>query len=169
MTADEQARSCYAVGLRFGGFDQFFVWYSGESDGVLLSSPDRISVFPTMLELERYAARQNLKLETESAPLYDCDRLARWLAEPSRERPDCPFLLDMWNMFNDVACSLGDSLAEPSGADKVYDKLFWGCNLPVVTPPGKHFEPCWSADDLSILSAVLAFGLKLLRAAVEDA
>jgi len=26
---------------------------------------------------------------------------------------------------------------------KIYNKLFWGSNLPAVTPKGRYYEPIW--------------------------
>lgn len=30
--------------------------------------------------------------------------------------------------------------------DKIYQKLFWGCNLPSVTPENKYYEPIWEKE-----------------------
>ena len=165
----EDGRSHYGVRLRLDGVERLMVWYSDESDGVLTSSPGRIALFKDPAEVERYATQQNLKLEPEPVALYDFDRLAQWLAQPSREALDCRFLLDAWNMLCDVAFSVGAKIEERRDAQGVYDKLFWGCNLPSMTPPGEHFEPRWSDEDVLILSEVLSSGLRLLRGAVRHA
>jgi hypothetical protein len=164
-----EERSHYCVRCRLDGVERFFIWYSDECDGVLLSSPKQIALFPCLPELERYAADQNIELDAEAAAIYDFDRLAQWLVHPTSETPDCHFLLNAWNMLGDIAYSVGVSVAEPSEANTVYDKLFWGCNLPSATPPGMQFEPNWSIDDISILSAVLSSGLNVLRRAVGHA
>jgi len=165
----QEARSYHAVRCRFGGANRFFVWYSGEPDGVLLSSPPaRLALFSDLPAVARYAAQQRLKLESEAPAFYDFDRLAEWLSQPTHE-PDCQFLLDAWNMLGDIASSLGARLVEPAEANGVYDKLFWGSNLPSMTPPGEHFEPSWSENEIATLTSVLSAGLHVLRGAAGHA
>ena len=45
-----------------------------------------------------------------------------------------------------------------------YDKLFWGCNLPPVTPPGERYVPRWRPDELADLRRVMRAGLDLWAA-----
>ena len=51
-------------------------------------------------------------------------------------------------------------------AQVIYDKLFWGCNLPSMTPPGMHYEPTWSPEEITTVVEVLHSGLRLLRDAI---
>ena len=46
---------------------------------------------------------------------------------------------------------------------RVYDKLFFGNNLPAMTPPGEHYDPTWSDAEIRILCSVIAAGLHLFR------
>src|SRR5262245_27274078 len=158
-----EARSYYAVRCRLDGAEWFFVWYSGEPDGVLLSSSSaRLMLFSDLAEMSRYASEQRLDLEPETPAFYDFDRLAEWLSQPAREL-DCVFLLDAWNMLGDLAASLGARRAEPAYASGIYDKLFWGSNLPSVTPPGERFVPVWSENEISTLTSVLSSALQVLQ------
>jgi hypothetical protein len=145
------------------------IWYGGESDGVLLSESDRIALFASRDELVRYATDRNLGLEAEVGIVYDFDDLSRWLANAVSETVDCEFLLNMWNMCADVAGSLGAGLEEPEAAMPIYDKLFRGCNLPSMTPPGERFKPSWSVDEIAVMSDVLSGGLNVFRRAVGHA
>ena len=160
------SRPHYAVRCRLDGVERFFIWYSAASDGVLLSSPERLALFADLGEVDQYASEHNLWLESEAPAFYDFDRLAEWLSWPSCD-PDCRFLLDTWNMLADIARSLGTRLAEPPEADGTYDKLFRGCNLPSMTPPGEPFVPSWSEPEIATLTTVLSSGLQTLRGAVE--
>jgi hypothetical protein len=49
-----------------------------------------------------------------------------------------------------------------------YDKLFWGNNLPVVTPPGEFYVPAWSDEELAELHRILSDGMRLIRVAVRE-
>ena len=45
----------------------------------------------------------------------------------------------------------------------IYDKLFWGNNLPSLTPKGRHYVSEWSPDELAALAEVLSAGLALFE------
>lgn len=41
----------------------------------------------------------------------------------------------------------------------IYEKLFWGNNLPTVTPAGKTYVPVWTQNELERLRSVMAYGI----------
>ena len=89
-----------------------------------------------------------------------------WCLAPDAAGIDCSSFVDAWNFFDDLA-GLSDGadtpyirLSRTRGA--CYDKLFWGCNLPAVTPAGERFEPVWHAAEVAEIREVLAVGLDLL-------
>jgi hypothetical protein len=53
------------------------------------------------------------------------------------------------------------------GAEKIYDKLFFGNNLPAITPAGVSYEPVWSHDEIETLSRIYRLGLTGLRAGIH--
>ncbi len=98
---------------------------------------------------------------------YDFDELRAWCALPDATGLDCSAFLNAWNFLDDLA-GLHSGSDTPytrlsRGAAVCYDKLFWGNNLPPVTPPGERFEPVWRADQLSEIRVVLETGLELLE------
>jgi hypothetical protein len=165
----EKVLSHYPVRFRLGGVERRMIWYGDETDGVLLFGAGRIAVFTSRSDLEQYAEEQGFGLEAEADTVYDFDVLSRWLPRAAPEKVDCEFLLNMWNMLCDIANSLGDPLQEPDVAMRIYDKLFRGCNLPTMTPPGEHFEPSWSVEEVRVMSEVLSGGLGVFRRAVGHA
>jgi hypothetical protein len=50
----------------------------------------------------------------------------------------------------------------------IYDKLFWGNNLPLITPEGERYLPEWSADEVQSLAQILASGLDLFISVVRQ-
>ncbi len=50
-----------------------------------------------------------------------------------------------------------------------YDKLFWGCNLPAVTPPGEWFTPEWREDELAVIRQTFEAGLAQLESELRAA
>jgi hypothetical protein len=74
-------------------------------------------------------------------------------------------------MLSDVHASRGGTNDLLSHVDRplhdAYQKLFLGCNLPAITPEGKHFDPDWSREERENLARVLRLGLAELDAAVS--
>ncbi len=60
--------------------------------------------------------------------------------------------LNGWNFFEDLIRTFAlekDFLEYRTPClDKVYDKIFWGCNLPSVTPEGKSYSPIWTNEEV---------------------
>ncbi len=72
-------------------------------------------------------------------------------------------------LFADVSSSIdGGFDADRKLTQKIYDKLFWGCNLPIVTPEGEHYHPAWTKRELTIMHDVPGSGLKLFQGSVRN-
>ena len=84
---------------------------------------------------------------------------------------DCNKILAAWNLFGDVATSLGEPGAVFRRMDSqfraIYNKLFWGNNLPSVTPEGSRDIPEWSSDELDSLVKIMISGLELFASYVR--
>jgi len=67
----------------------------------------------------------------------------------------CKILLDGWNFIEDMGRTF--KLSEEMKRLKshilcnAYDKIFWGNNLPAVTPEGNYYSPLWSTEEISSL------------------
>ncbi len=145
----------------------FVVWRSNEHDdflrdanGHLLTAPDLESLAATMRAL-------GLQWEEVEPIEYDFDRIREWCAAPDAAGVDCPAFLNAWNFFDDLSRSLAGT-DTPYGrlsrnAEERYDRLFWGSNLPAMTPSGCRFGAVWSAEDLSEIRLVMLAGLKLVE------
>jgi len=74
-------------------------------------------------------------------------------------------MLDDAHGFKSSAHSLYEIVSQR--ARELHEKLFLANNLPAVTPPGAHYEPVWSRDEIELLSRIYRFGLTELRANVH--
>ena len=63
-----------------------------------------------------------------------------WQTDPADDRPDRVLLAD-------------------GAAGAAYEKLFFGNNLPAVTPAGASYTPLWDVAELARLSHTLRLGL----------
>jgi hypothetical protein len=100
----------YIVMFRLDGSDRFAVWYCDDVDGVLLDEWKRIATFPNPSAVNAYAATLGLELLEDAPGVYDFDRIAAWVAEPSAEGIDCSMTLDAWNMLGSWASCRQDSM-----------------------------------------------------------
>jgi hypothetical protein len=91
---------------------------------------------------------------------------------------DCSPFLNAWNFFDNRARLSVRSARSVDGGNTPYtrlarraaashDKLFWGCKLPAVTPPGQWFEPDWRAEELAEMSLILSAGLDQLESELQ--
>jgi hypothetical protein len=161
----ETMRTNYACWYKLDETFAFFIWYSNERDGVVLDKDDYIVTVQTVPQLSRFAQRRNLIIEDQEPTFYDLDFVSRWVQKASENEIDCPRFLNAWNLFTDVASSLGDATfpGNERRFKPIYDKLFWGNNLPSMTPPGEFFVPDWDDQEFEQMAEVLSYGLHMFR------
>jgi len=165
----------YIVEYVFSGRHNFFLWYtandqSREPDGIVLNEDRQIVVFESKREISEYAKIRKLSELSDNDTNFDFDLLQNWLDRPSLDQIDCVSILDYWNIFSDLERSLSGKQEhiDDKGEGEIYDKLFWGCNLPSVTPPGERYIPNWSDDEIQRLASILNCGLTLFRRAIPS-
>jgi hypothetical protein len=159
MTADY-----YILWYRLDGLDKFLIWYTNDEDGVVLRD-GMMPVFSRQDDLHRYAAAQGITIKKEQPRLHDLDVVAKWIMCLSPEAIDCNEFNAAWNLFADVSEKTNSIFdKEKKLTKKIYNKLFWGMNLPSVTPNGKEYDPFWTKAEVKILHDVMTKGLDLFRA-----
>src|SRR5713226_1361191 len=127
---------------RLNAEDRYLIWISNEKDSIVVAANGLIPTFRDPMVLREYASLNHYDLQTEEPILHDLDWVAAWAASPAIPA-DCDKTLAAWNLFRDVASSTGDRGIAFEHLDSklpsIYDKLFWGNNLPSVTPEGAHY------------------------------
>lgn len=128
-----------------------------EREPVFLTDKNgRLVFFGSLAELNEFAERNVIDL-SEEITAYDLDDTA-----VTAETLDCGEVINKWNIISDFALSSG---LEFSGEDKsynnIYNKLFFGCNLPAMKHP--HFIPEWSASEIVEINRVLSEGAALVH------
>jgi hypothetical protein len=157
--------------------DAYLIWYTdtagegSKSDGVLLDDAGRLPTFQSLAELQAYASGRDLSVDAEmnTEPL-DLDTVAHWLGAARKTTVDCPTFLAAWNLFSDLASAVQGRPAhiDDQTEDRIYDKLFWGSNLPAMTPPGKHYTPTWTKSEVGRLRSVLNNGMQLFQGRLSE-
>ena len=164
-------RKYYLCEFRLDGRRLYIVWYSDDKDGLVRFKNGKIVSFAGMHEVREFCHANGMSLVPEPAAVYDFDVIAQWCDHPAAESIDPPSFLNAWNMLRDANSLKSDVLnlcdISESRADKVYEKLFFGNNLPAMTPEGAGYEPIWSQDEMETLSCIYRLGLAELRAALD--
>jgi hypothetical protein len=166
-----EASRHYPCRVRHRNELNFIVWRSDEHDDFLRNTNGQLVSAPDLKSLAANLHALGVLLENVEPTDYDFDRIQNWCAAPDADGIDCPEFLNAWNFFDDLA-GLQMRADTPytrlsRNAEVCYDRLFWGSNLPAMIPPGRRFDPVWSAEDLNKIRAVMLAGLEMLDAALR--
>jgi len=162
-------RLSYPVWIRFNGCDRALIWQTDDgtqvtdedTDGVLVLD-GKIVTAPTSEALTTVAARHGLELEDSDGGVQVLDDVEELLELPATEET-CAQVLDAWNLFADIARSVSATLNDTGDEwQKCYDKLFFGNNLPSVTPVGEHYRPYFTAEEQRRIRDVFIRGRAIL-------
>lgn len=142
---------------------RFCLWFSGETDG-FLTEGGSLQVFPSA-----DAARAYVQLHPDlpcaaSVVTYDLDRT--WRMARGQEPPDPGLALEIWNITTDLAESIGAAFTgsrRDALTDHIYEKLFYGSNLPAVNRSGKHYTPLFTPAERKRLLEILTDCHVLIR------
>lgn len=169
----------YPLWYRLDNKDRYLIWYNVEEtndedlDGVVLDSNGKMPVFVSLGALSAYAQVENIQLEQGELNLHNLDAVVKWfkVKHSKPEGPtaiDCDGFLAAWNLFSDVSRSIsGNFDADRDRTKKIYDKLFWGNNLPANTPEGKCYIPLWSKTERETIREVMSQGLEMFRNSIK--
>lgn len=153
----------YNCWFRLDTHDSYLIWFTDEEGGVITDANGKVPCFLKTEDLFCYASSLNLPIVAVEPLLPDLDFVASWL-KTKDEMADCKKLLNAWNLFEDVSHSVGGNFdIDRKLTVNIYEKLFWGNNIPVVTSVGEKYEPKWSKRELKITREVLANGLSIFR------
>jgi hypothetical protein len=153
----------FIYSFRLDGIERFVIWYQNDTDGVLTDEQGKIPTFSSAESAMAFVKKRGLMDAQCASFTLNLD----WISADEPTDIDCVETLNAWNFFADVSNSVADRAHEFFALDKrpsqLYDKVFWGNNLPAVTPIGERYEPSWSDGELSEIRAILRSGLTLFK------
>jgi hypothetical protein len=164
----------YLCEFRIDGGRLYVVWFTSDKDGLARLSDGKIASSADEHQTRAFCEANAMPLEPDSPAIYDFDEIAVWCSRPAAGKIDPISFLNAWNMLDDALCALSgvrspyDVTSHRPGANHIYDKLFWANNLPSVTPPGKHYEPIWSPEEIEMMAEIYRLGLIELRVVIQD-
>ena len=143
----------------------YFLWLSNgdEPDSVLVDRDGRVPAFTEETSARDHGARCGYAVAADAPVHYDLARVSAWCEAPDAATLDCVLLLNTWNLLADLGPqTLGVTSLfgyQERRANSLYDRLFFGNNLPSITPAGAHYTPEWDTGELNALSAILRRGV----------
>jgi hypothetical protein len=84
-----KARKHYQVRYRLDGVVSYLIWYTNESDGVVVGGDGRVLSFPARPDMLADAGRWGLAFEDEEPSDFDLDAVALWLSTQDGAAIDC--------------------------------------------------------------------------------
>ena len=157
----------YPLALKVGERTLFLLWVSDDwALNRVLADAGGVVSFSDEESAREHALAENLTpAPEEDLGLHDLDSAVSWLHAGTE--PDCRLLLAIWNLAGDVARSVSEPFADRGEVlDCVYDRLFFGNNLPSMTPPGELYHPQWTEEELRLLRATIQIAVDLIRSRV---
>ena len=157
----------YVVSFKACCQQVFLLWQDVEnlpSAYVLRPDTSRFLSGKTREELLDSAVKFGLHVSEQETAAVDVDRTFKVLTalRPGRlsSTRTCQFLLNGWNTLEDMARPLGIGLNNVNSDEreilqKAYHKLFYGNNLPAVTPNDQSYSPLFSSTERKAMRTYL--------------
>lgn len=158
----------YIVAIKIWGKTFFCVWYTDVKDGFITKNNKLLS-FADVFTLKKYCIQNNIKLSSFDIILYDIDFFIDWVKN-SNDEVDCIKFLDFWNITADVSDSLNlYFLGNENGIVlDLYNKLFYGNNLPAIRGDGELYIPTWDCEDILILTKIIKDAISIISESIFD-
>jgi hypothetical protein len=130
-----------------------------DPDSFLVDDEGRLLCYSSKSGVDLFLRRRGLKTDWTQEAELDFDEF--WMAikglrvNRASSTKTCARLLNGWNFLEDLLRALAepDWLKRLSTASmkRIYDKLYYGNNLPAVTPVGRSYSPLWPREEIVLL------------------
>jgi hypothetical protein len=148
----------------------YLIYFCNDHDGVVTDKDQKILAFASPDALREHARKKKWKIKS-AQPELNIDLIQQWIRNVDVEELDCPALYRVWNLFGDMATSIGMADDFPGYQDHamtVHEELFWGCNLPGSAPADRPYQARLTIEDAATLKNVLQTGLEIFLTNIKD-
>lgn len=157
----------YLVKMFYSNKDLFSIWYANDddADGFIVHK-NRISVFKSSQEAISFAKNSGLVLE-QGITTFDIIDIINIIEKIKNVMlsENCHELFDIWNIFGDIAKSTNEKFIGNSDDEltrDVYEKLFYGSNLRVITQDMEEYHPMFDEEETELCISIFRNGLDIL-------
>jgi hypothetical protein len=141
----------------------FLIWYSDDIDGFVVNG-NKILNFNSREDAIRFAEKNKIELN-ESITVFDFANMDSKITN-THVSENCRVLFDIWNLFGDISNSTNQNFIGNSDDEVtrvVYEKLFYGINLKVITKDMDEYHPKLDEEEREKCLAIFQNGLELLN------
>ncbi len=157
-------REYYIYWYRLNRKDAYLIFYYDEIDGFVIDENGFVINFDEVSDVIDYSKRNHIKVDVENPNLLDLDIVQNWMNNSDNKIENYNPFLEAWNLFEDISISINENFdKEKEVTNNLYNRIFWGCNIPTVTPEGESFTPTWTKKELKIIRKTLNFGFQMFR------
>ncbi len=150
----------YPYVVHYKSKDIYLLWQTSyEGDCFLLSDKKKIFLSDNKEEVDAFMENIDRTLNWQEAGEIDLElffscvkKIAPGISTSEEENS---ILIDGWNFLDDIYSTLESevgSLLFNETLNRAYNKIFYGNNLPSVTPDNCKYEPIWLAHEVSELN-----------------
>lgn len=140
----------------------FCVWHSDDKD-VFWAENSQIQYFENPAEAEKLCKKNGAAVQSDDIAKYNVDKLKDALEQDLSEI-DCNFFIDFWNIMSDAAYSVDEVFyGDSKELNSIYQKMFYGLNLPSINKSGKRYTPIFSEDEQTEIVKVFKEGIRILE------
>jgi hypothetical protein len=159
-------KTYYLVKISYLTRELFLIWYSDDIDGFVVKE-NKIVSFNSSEDATSFAAKSKIELNESitNYDIFDFTNIDNKITN-THVSENCRDLFDIWNLFGDIANStnqnfIGNSDDEVTRA--VYEKLFYGINLRVITKDMDEYHPKLDEEEREKCLAIFQNGLDILN------
>lgn len=164
----EDERRYYVCWFRIDSADQYVVWFTNHTEGVLVDENGQSARFATSKGALSWARENSIPIVSEQPILHDFDAVIEWLDNTAQKAPPYEELLGVWNLTDDVSMSVGraEECDLTNEQERLYHMLFASTTAgDVIGAPGPPPEG-WPSDDLARLRHFIEHRVALFRSAL---
>lgn len=129
-----------------------------KGDDELYRKPGVSPVYGAFSQLAADLERDGVKVVAEADGIVDVDS-ALLVVSRSMSEDQLSEVIVAWNCLEELLTGLSLPFNFHGRlSDSAYSRLFWGMNLPSLTPPGEHWVPHWTPRLLAKIHQILSVG-----------
>lgn len=152
--------------IHFSGLQQncYCIWYSDEAEDGFLTQACQLLTFADENSAVKFIQTNTSYRAPVTTTIYDADTIEQMM---DQQHPfDACITLEFWNIAGDLANSAGRPFQgniKDDLTDKVYDKLFYGNNLPEINTSGHLYTPEFTDEEYTRLMDILADAVSIIH------
>lgn len=161
--------AAYPRVLMLNGRTYYYAVLQTDWEDSLFRHADEFPIYSSFETLQVRLASSGIPCLVDALGVVDLDR-ARAVVAARMGAEEIDAVLVAWNGLEEIAEGVGIPFHfRGELARRSYEKLFWGSNLPSVTPLGEHYVPLWRRSEVAKMTKLLRLGSARVSGALRRA